>query len=143
MTYAASAMPAQTQAAREQALQDQIRRLQDELRRMREAGGNKPPPPVEKPRKPDEASGPAPAHVVVKLPAEARLFVDETACPLTSATRSFDTPNLQPGQVYYYTLRAELTRGGRPVSESKRATLRAGQETVVEFDELQTVQAAR
>jgi len=106
---------------------------------MREGGK----PPIPKPRKPDEVSAPAPAHLVVKLPEQARLFIDDTACPLTSATRSFDTPDLQPGQVYSYTLRAELTVAGRPVSESKRVTFRAGEETVVEFTDLQLVQAAR
>jgi uncharacterized protein (TIGR03000 family) len=93
-------------------------------------------------RKPEDVSAPAPAHVVVKLPAEARLFVDDKPCPLTSATRAFDTPDLQPGQAYYYTLRAEVTRDGRLVSESKRATFRAGEESVVEFGNMQTVQTA-
>jgi len=32
---------------------------------------------------------------------------------------------------------------GLPVRESKRVTLRAGEETVVEFDDMQTVQAVR
>ena len=79
---------------------------------------------------------------MVKLPEDARLFVDDKACPLTSATRTFDTPSLKPGQVYYYTVRAEVTRAGRPITESKRVTLRAGEETVVEFIDLGFVQTA-
>jgi uncharacterized protein (TIGR03000 family) len=75
------------------------------------------------------------ARVVVKLPADARLFVENDPCPLTSAERSFDTPELQPGVTYSYTIRAEVTRDGQVVKESKRVTVRAGQETVVEFGE--------
>jgi uncharacterized protein (TIGR03000 family) len=118
-------------SAREKALEAELRELKERLRKLE--GG--------KPKKGDEVS--APAHVVVKLPEEARLFVDDTACPLTSATRAFDTPELRPGQAYYYTLKAEVTRDGRAVTESKRVTVRAGEETVVEFGDLRPVQAAR
>ena len=36
----------------------------------------------------------------------------------------------------------EVTRDGRPLSESKRVTLRAGEESVVEFGSLEFVQTA-
>ncbi len=52
------------------------------------------------------------ARVTVKLPADARLYVDGVPCPLTSATRSFDTPELDAGRSYYYTLKAEVVRDG-------------------------------
>lgn len=119
-------------STREKALEEQIRELKERLRKL-ESG---------KPKKPDEVSAPAPAHVVVKLPKDARLFVDDTACPLTSATRSFDTPELSPGQAYYYTLKAEVTRDGRAVTESKRVVVRAGEETVVEFGDMRPAQTA-
>jgi uncharacterized protein (TIGR03000 family) len=83
----------------------------------------------------------ATARVVVKLPEDARLFVDNDPCPLTSAERSFDTPELQPGVTYHYTIRAELTREGQVVKQSKRVTVRAGQETVVEFGEMRLTAA--
>jgi uncharacterized protein (TIGR03000 family) len=123
-----------------EALEAEVRRLREEVQRLR--GGGKPPVmnPGIPPRKPQEVS--APARVVVKLPADARLWVDDVTCPLTSTTRSFDTPALQPGQEYYYTVRAEVTRGGRAVSDSKRVILRAGEESVVVFGDMQTVQTA-
>ena len=41
-------------------------------------------------------SGPAPAidvaRITVRLPAEARLYIDGTLCPLSSDTRTFNTP---------------------------------------------------
>jgi uncharacterized protein (TIGR03000 family) len=113
------------------ALRTQNRELMDRMQRM---GGGK--PGGGKPVKPEETAAPAPAHVVIKLPQDARLFVDDQPCPLTSATRAFDTPALEPGRVYYYTLRAEVTRDGRPVTDSKRVTLRAGEESVVEFGDM-------
>jgi len=97
----------------------------------------------DKMKKADDQAAPVTAHLVVKLPEDARLFVDDTPCTLSSSTRAFDTPELKPGQKYFYTLRAEVTRDGRKVTESKRVTFGAGEEAVVEFGEMQTVQTAR
>jgi uncharacterized protein (TIGR03000 family) len=60
----------------------------------------------------------APAKITVKLPAEAKLFVDDIACNLTSDERTFETPKLQSGKKYGYTLRAEMVREGRTVRPS-------------------------
>jgi uncharacterized protein (TIGR03000 family) len=111
--------------------QEQLRKQLDELRKRLEG----------KPKE-DEVAAPAPARVVVTLPDDARLFVDDDPCTLTSSKRAFDTPELQPGMPYHYTLRVEVTRNGRTVKESKRVTVRAGQETVVEFGEMRPVEAA-
>jgi uncharacterized protein (TIGR03000 family) len=117
--------------AREKALEGQIRELREEMRRLQ---GGKP--------MNEEVTAPTPARVVVKLPADARLFIDDDPCPLASNERSFDTPDLRPGVTYHYTVRAEVTRAGRPVTETKRVTVRAGQETVVEFGGMGSVEAA-
>jgi uncharacterized protein (TIGR03000 family) len=79
---------------------------------------------------------PAPAHLTVQLPESARLFVDNVACPQTSSKRSFDTPKLEPGKTYYYTLRAELVRDGQTVSESRRVDVKAGKEINVSFGDM-------
>jgi uncharacterized protein (TIGR03000 family) len=129
-------------------MEEELRVLKEQNRQMRQmmerGGGAKPGSggPGGPPQKPNEVSAPAPAHVVVKLPEDARLFVDDKPCPLASSTRSFDTPNLQPGEVYYYTIRAEVVRGGQPVTDSKRVTLRAGAESVVEFGDMAGVLTA-
>jgi uncharacterized protein (TIGR03000 family) len=83
-----------------------------------------------------QRSAAAPAHFTVRLPAEARLVVHGVRCPLTSDTRSFDTPELAPGEVYFYDLEAEVTRDGRVVTESKRVAFRAGEQVTVRFDGL-------
>ena len=48
-----------------------------------------------------------------------------------SPRRAFHTPELEKGQDYYYVLRAEVVRDGKPVSETRRVIVRAG-ETVQE-----------
>ena len=79
------------------------------------------------------AAEPAPARITVRLPADARLFVNGEACALTSNTRSFETPRLQPGREYAYTLKAEVVRDGRTRSESRQVVFQAGKQVQVEF----------
>ena len=74
------------------------------------------------------------ATLVVDLPANARLTIDGQPTQLTSATRTFITPPLQPGQEYYYDLKAELNRDGKPLAATKRVTIRPGQESRVRLD---------
>lgn len=69
------------------------------------------------------------AQVVVSLPADAKLFIDETPTTTTSAVRSFVTPELEAGKVYNYTLRAEIVRDGKPLSVTKEIAVRAGETT--------------
>ena len=76
------------------------------------------------------------ARVTVKLPEDAKLYVDGIPCPLKSSPRTFQTPKLEPGRTYAYTLKAEVTRDGRTLSESRQVTLRAGKPVTVEFGEM-------
>jgi len=48
----------------------------------------------------------------------AKLTVDGIECPLPSDIRAFETPKLQPGQQFYYTVKAEVVRDGKPVARS-------------------------
>jgi uncharacterized protein (TIGR03000 family) len=83
------------------------------------------------------------ARITVKVPENARLWVDNVSCPLTSNERSFKTPSLVPGQQYYYTLRIEVEKDGVTVSENRRVFIAAGQEINVDFNEPATVTAQR
>jgi uncharacterized protein (TIGR03000 family) len=86
----------------------------------------------------------APARLTVRLPADAKLFVNGVACPLADATRSFATPKLQAGRDYYYTLRAEITRDGRVQTQTRRVDVAAGQRVNVRFDfDAEVVSAGR
>jgi uncharacterized protein (TIGR03000 family) len=93
---------------------------------------------IEKPPKEDgkedEVRLPAPATLIVSLPAEATLTVDGAATQSTSATRVFTSPELAPDKEFYYTLKADLVRNGEKVTTTKKVSVRAGQETRVTLE---------
>jgi uncharacterized protein (TIGR03000 family) len=73
----------------------------------------------------------APAKIVVDLPADATLTIDDAATKATSATRVFVSPSLPTGQEYHYTLKAEVVRDGKAFSVEKTIAVRGGEETRV------------
>lgn len=107
---------------------------------MPPAAPAKPPMPAPKPadKKPEgEASAAVQrARIVVDLPADAKLYVDDHLMKSTSAHRNFHTPELEPGLRYFYDVRIEVLRDGKAVTESKRVVLKAGQEVAVSFTNL-------
>ncbi|HMP02989.1 MAG TPA: TIGR03000 domain-containing protein [Gemmatales bacterium] len=84
------------------------------------------------------------AKLVVKLPADAKLFVDETQTATANKdVRHFRTPALAVGQEYTYTLRAEVVRDGRTYTDSKTVVVRAGTTLETAFDLPQTEVASK
>lgn len=83
-----------------------------------------------------QADAAEPARVTVLLPSRARLYIDGQLCPLTSDTRSFDTPPLERGRKFYYILKAAIERDGRTVEVSKKVLLQAGKRSVVDFGDM-------
>jgi uncharacterized protein (TIGR03000 family) len=79
-------------------------------------------PPAANPNRPSGA-----ARLILEVPAGANLFVDDVAMAGRDTTRQFATPPLEPGQTYYYTVRVDATRDGRPVSETRRVLVRANE----------------
>jgi uncharacterized protein (TIGR03000 family) len=74
------------------------------------------------------------ALVVVRLPADARLYLDEQPTRAErTAVRSFLTPALEPGVTYYYAFRMEVVRDGERIARSRRVAFRAGQEVQITF----------
>jgi uncharacterized protein (TIGR03000 family) len=80
------------------------------------------------------AAAEAPARIVVNLPANAKLTVDDQATTSQSDQRTLISPSLKPGEEYHYTLKAEIQRDGKPMSETKRVVVQAGREVNVRFD---------
>jgi uncharacterized protein (TIGR03000 family) len=74
--------------------------------------------------------------LVVDLPADAKLFVDDQLMKTPSAHRVFNTPTLQAGQVYFYDLRAEVTRNGQTFADTRRVVVRPGELIQASFPEL-------
>ena len=101
------------------------------------------------PVKPPKATGdkktglPAPASIIVSLPADARLTVDDVVTKSTSATRLFATPALESGKEFHYTLKAEVVRDGKTYTAIRRVAVRAGEETRVTLDIPATTLAQR
>jgi uncharacterized protein (TIGR03000 family) len=84
----------------------------------------------------------ATAKLTVRLPQDARLTVDGVVVPITTGTQTFQTPQLEAGRKYYYTVRAEVVRGGQPRADSRRVIVEAGKTAEVDFRNLGTVQTA-
>jgi uncharacterized protein (TIGR03000 family) len=85
---------------------------------------------------PAESAAPAQARVVVALPADASFFIDDKPWTLDPTSHSFLTPALEPGYKYTYILKAEVKRGGKTLTETRRATVLPGGEVKVEFTDL-------
>jgi uncharacterized protein (TIGR03000 family) len=84
---------------------------------------------IKKPK--PEAATPAPATIIVSLPANATLTIDDAATTSTASPRVFTSPVLPAGKDFHYTLKAQYVRAGQPVVLSREVTVRAGEETRV------------
>jgi uncharacterized protein (TIGR03000 family) len=68
------------------------------------------------------------------VPADARLWVDNVECPLTSSERSFDTPKLNVNQQYAYTMKAVVVRNGQTFTETQQVVITPGQAARVDLN---------
>jgi uncharacterized protein (TIGR03000 family) len=75
----------------------------------------------------------APATIVVTLPEDAKLRIDDNPTTSTSGSRVFVSPSLPTGREFHYTLTAEVMRDGKPVTVKEKIVVRAGEETRVEL----------
>lgn len=98
-----------------------------------------PPPDIKKKdeKKQDESTS-SRAMLVVELPANAKLYIDDQPMKTTSAKRTFQTPPLQPGQLYYYLVRVEVVRDGEVKTETRRVIIRPGEEARASFPNLES-----
>jgi uncharacterized protein (TIGR03000 family) len=71
------------------------------------------------------------ATLVVHMPENASLSIDGQQTQQRSGTRVFTSPPLESGKTYTYTLRAEMTRDGRTIHETKNVDVRPGQSSEV------------
>jgi uncharacterized protein (TIGR03000 family) len=86
--------------------------------------------------KPEARSLPANrGRLIVEVPADAKLYIDDQPMKTAAQVRSFQTPDLEAGQMYYYIVRAEMVRDGQPVSETRRVTVKAGEVSRAKFQE--------
>lgn len=74
--------------------------------------------------------------VLVKLPRDAKLFVEGRPLAVTNGERTFVTPPLPADRDALYSFKAEYTRDGETLSVSKTVKVRAGETASVEFADL-------
>jgi len=86
------------------------------------------------PQKTAAVSTPSTSRVTVSLPNDARLWIENVECPLTSTVRSFDTPVLDPNQRYFYNVTMQIVRNGETLRETQRVMVVPGQAVNVEFN---------
>jgi uncharacterized protein (TIGR03000 family) len=72
-------------------------------------------------------------QVIVRLPADAKLFADGHVTTLTGTERVFQTPELAGDRDFQYTLKIEYTEGTETKSATKQVVVRGGHRTVVDF----------
>jgi uncharacterized protein (TIGR03000 family) len=106
-----------------------------------------PTPPEERKDGAEKKEGRAPAaaraRVVVELPADASLYINDQPTRQTDTVRVFRTPELEAGETYFYVLRAEVMRDGQKIIQEKRVLVRPGEETRASFGEMADVAVRR
>jgi uncharacterized protein (TIGR03000 family) len=80
-----------------------------------------------------QAAPSAGATLVVNLPADATLTIDDEPTASTSANRVFVTPPLQSGKEFHYTLTARVVRDGKVQTTTQRVAVRAGEVSSIEL----------
>jgi uncharacterized protein (TIGR03000 family) len=75
------------------------------------------------------------ATLLVSLPENATLVIDDYQTKSTSANRVFRTPALETGKDFHYTLKAQVpTADGKMETITKEVTVRAGESTRVSIE---------
>jgi len=70
---------------------------------------------------------------VVVPKADAEVFINDTATSSTGTERQFESPALDPGQSYHYTIRAQWMDNGKRVEQKREVPVKAGQTVTVDF----------
>jgi uncharacterized protein (TIGR03000 family) len=77
--------------------------------------------------KPKLSSAPAKASVVVRVPADAKIYIDGNLMHSTATERVFTSPSIEAGEPYYYMLRVVAQRNGKEIEDVRRVAVRAGE----------------
>lgn len=74
------------------------------------------------------------ALLSVNVPAEAKIFINGAATTTTGSERQYISRGLSAGNRYDYEVRAEITRDGNTITETKNITLTPGQVANLAFN---------
>ncbi|GBD35048.1 hypothetical protein HRbin36_00152 [bacterium HR36] len=77
---------------------------------------------------------PAPAILIVEVPAQATLWIEDQRMSQTGPVRSFQSPPLEPGKTYLYKIRLSWPGpNGQPITTEHEITVQAGQTQRIDF----------
>ena len=82
------------------------------------------------------------AKVTVIFPSEGKLVVNDVVISI-KGKQTFETPKLNPGQRYFYNVKADLVKGGKTTSETRRIDIMAGKSVTVDFSTSEIATASR
>lgn len=80
--------------------------------------------PLKDPHKLDDANA---VHLVAHVPENAKVWIEGNPTTQTGAMRDFVSPPLTPGKNYLYTIRVDWMEGTKPVSQTNKVLVRAGE----------------
>lgn len=88
-------------------------------------------PPTAAPAVPQK---PAPAILIIEVPPQATLWIEDQRMSQTGPVRSFQSPPLQPGKTYLYKIRLSWPGpNGQPITTEHEITVQAGQTQRIDF----------
>jgi uncharacterized protein (TIGR03000 family) len=73
------------------------------------------------------------AKVIIDVPAQAKLYIDDQPMSNKTGQRTFVTPPLERGQTYFYDVKIVVTVDGQEKAQTQRVVLRAGEVVAAEF----------
>jgi uncharacterized protein (TIGR03000 family) len=73
------------------------------------------------------------ATLIVTVPADAKVWFNDTPTTSSGQFREFDTPPLAPGKRYTYTVRARWKENGHEVTQTQQVQVTAGVHLHVDF----------
>jgi uncharacterized protein (TIGR03000 family) len=77
---------------------------------------------------------PAPAILIIEVPPQATLWIEDQRMSQTGSVRSFQSPPLQPGKTYLYKIRLSWPGpNGQPITTEHEITVQAGQTQRINF----------
>lgn len=91
---------------------------------------------------PATEGGPQPALITLFVPSDAQIWLEDAATRQQGTVREYTSPPLAPGQDYIYTVRMRRMENGRPVEETRRLNVRAGEHRSINLTGKMTPPAA-
>jgi uncharacterized protein (TIGR03000 family) len=89
--------------------------------------------PVVKQEPPPIMQGGKVANILVEVPADAEVWIEDHKTQQAGASREFISPPLERNMVYEYRVRARWTEQGQQVEQTQRISVQAGERPTVSF----------